>query len=64
MGSSETVHCWGFRGKLGGWDMFGGHFGVSGSESHHFSAADHSTGWGKAWGSIVVVNDVVDLVDA
>jgi hypothetical protein len=64
MGGGETVRCWVFRGELGGWDVFGGRFGVPGSEARRFAAADCGPGWGKAWGSIVVVDDVAVRVGA
>jgi hypothetical protein len=63
-GGGETDRLWGVWGKLGGWDIFEGRFGVPGSEARRFAAADCGPGWGKAWGSIVVVDDVAVRVGA
>ena len=58
MCGGETVHFWGFRGELGGWDVSGGRFGVPVNGSRHFATADRGSGWGKAWGSAVIDGDV------
>ena len=54
MGSSKTVHCWGFGGELGGW----GCSGESGCVFHHFRVSACGPEWGRAGVSAVDGGDV------